>query len=57
MKTLQNLLKLKASLSEKKFVMHCKNMLLEKENYSKLAIQKAQQFIDEYSKPSGFYLS
>lgn len=57
MKTLIHFQKLKATLSGIKFYNHCKRMLLEKENYSKLAIQKAQQFIDGYATPNNFYLN
>lgn len=57
MKTLLHFKKLKATLSGIQFYKHCKRMLLEKENYSKLAIQKAQQFIDNYSKPNNLLIS
>jgi len=57
MKTLVHFKKLKETLSGIQFYSHCKRMLLEKENYSKIAIQKAQQFMDGYTKPTNFYLN
>lgn len=41
--------KLKKSLSDKKFYKHCKTIVLEKDNYAKIVVQKAQQFIDNYN--------
>tara|TARA_R110002072_G_scaffold104629_1_gene229208 strand:- start:222 stop:557 length:336 start_codon:yes stop_codon:yes gene_type:complete len=48
MNPLQNFEALKTKLGEYAFYEHCKRILLEKENYSKIVIQKAQQFLDEF---------
>lgn len=57
MKTLVHFKKLKQTLSKSQFYKHCKRMLLEKENYSKIVIQKAQQYIDNYTATNNFHLS
>ena len=57
MNALNNFNKLKNKMTGNKFYQHCKQMLLEKENYSKIVIQKAQQFIDNYSRPNNFFIN
>jgi hypothetical protein len=49
MKTLPIFLKQKVQMKNIQFYKHCKAILLKKEKYSKIIVQKAQQFIDDYS--------
>jgi hypothetical protein len=48
MKPLPIFLKRKVQMTNIQFYKHCKAILLKKEKYSKIIVQKAQQFIDEY---------
>jgi len=50
MKQSTNFLKLKAKMTNKQFYKYCTSIFLAKENYPKIFIQKAQQFLDDYTK-------
>ena len=49
MRPLLIFLKRKVQMTNIQFYKHCKSILLKKEKYSKIIVQKAQQFIDDYS--------